>query len=350
MNWGKLTIAIVMAGGLSLTAAAQHYSVQELDLPAGLNVTPRGLNNGGAAVGGVGHAHGTDISVFTWNAGAASSLRRASGSSYAEAFAINALGQVVGAMNGRDSLVPFTWQRGGSVQTLPPLGGDNGGNALAVNNSGLIAGTSTGKTGVHAVVWKSGSPVLLATPSGFVETEAMGMNDGGDVVGLARSSSTKHAVMWSADGSVLFLGAFGGTSEAFAVNATRQVAGEVEVNGQEHAFVWSAASGMRDIGVLNGGDFSQALAINGSGQVVGSSNSNLGPRAFLWTASGGMVDLNTLIPTNSDLVLVSAVAINDKGQILVLGSPHHDLANDRTAVMDIHIHAGAARAYLLTPQ
>ena len=352
MNWAKLTMAMTVAAALSLPAAAQHYSVQELNLPPGLNITPRGLNNAGAAVGGVGHAHGTDISVFTWHAGAASSLRRAGGSSYAEAFAINDVRQVVGAMNGSDSLVPFMWRRAGGMQTLPSLAGDNGGNALAVNSSGVIAGTSTGKTGVHAVVWKNGSPAMLSTPSGFSETEAAAINAGGDVAGVARANGTKHAFLWTTDGSAQDLGTLsaGGTSEAFAVDTNRDVVGQASVGGQFHAFLWSSGAGMKDLGVLNGGDFSQALAMNNNGQVVGSSNSNMGPRAFLWTAGGGMVDLNTLIPTNSNLVLVSAVAINDKGQILVMGSPQHDLGNDRMAVMDVHIHAGAARAYLLTPQ
>ena len=63
-----------------------------------------------------------------------------------------------------------------------------------------------------------------------------------------------------------------------------------------------------------------------------------------------MVDLNTLIPNDANLVLMSAVAINDKGQILALGSRNHDLANDRATKLDQHAHAGATRAFLLTPQ
>jgi hypothetical protein len=48
-------------------------------------------------------------------------------------------------------------------------------------------------------------------------------------------------------------------------------------------------------------------------------------------------------------VLTGAVAINNNGQILAVGSRHHDLANDREANMDNDHHSGATRAYLLTP-
>ena len=39
-----------------------------------------------------------------------------------------------------------------------------------------------------------------------------------------------------------------------------------------------------------------------------------------------------------------------RGQILALGSRNHDLARDKNAKMDMHTHAGATRAFLLTPQ
>jgi len=44
-------------------------------------------------------------------------------------------------------------------------------------------------------------------------------------------------------------------------------------------------------------------------------------RAFLWENGGPMVDLNTLIPSNSSLLLAYAVNINDQGEIAGLGVP-----------------------------
>lgn len=39
--------------------------------------------------------------------------------------------------------------------------------------------------------------------------------------------------------------------------------------------------------------------------------------ALLWTAKGGMVDLNTRVPTETDRVLQSVVALADGGSLLV---------------------------------
>jgi probable HAF family extracellular repeat protein len=107
---------------------------------------------------------------------------------------------------------------------------------------------------------------------------------------------------------------------------------------------------MTDLGTLPGGDYSDAHSINASGQVVGTSTSALGLRAFLWTSADGMVDLNTLIPSSSNLVLTSAVAINDRGQILALGSKNHDLAHDSRVELDESPHhVGPTSVFLLTP-
>jgi len=52
-----------------------------------------------------------------------------------------------------------------------------------------------------------------------------------------------------------------------------------------------------------------------------------------------MKDLNLLIPTNIGLLLAEAHAINDHGQITVLG----------TEARDGHEHEGPSRLFLLTP-
>jgi hypothetical protein len=43
-------------------------------------------------------------------------------------------------------------------------------------------------------------------------------------------------------------------------------------------------------------------------------------RAFLWE-NGSMVELNTLIPPDSSLQIVWAIAINDRGEIAGIGAP-----------------------------
>ena len=77
-----------------------------------------------------------------------------------------------------------------------------------------------------------------------------------------------------------------------------------------------------ELGTLDGRNSSAASGINNSGDVVGSCYSCEGGFCSNWTAflyrNGVMVDLNDRL-SQSDWRLVSATAINDKGQILAIG-------------------------------
>jgi probable HAF family extracellular repeat protein len=75
---------------------------------------------------------------------------------------------------------------------------------------------------------------------------------------------------------------------------------------------------MQDLGVLPGGDNSRALDVNGLAVVVGTSTSSSGDHAFIWTQGAGMKDLNAVVP-DVGVVFVEAHAINDKGEIVVMG-------------------------------
>ena len=77
------------------------------------------------------------------------------------------------------------------------------------------------------------------------------------------------------------------------------------------------------------------------GQVVGHSKINDGTfRAFLWENRGPMIDLNTLVPSNSSLLLTDAQDINERGEIAGVGVP----AGCQPADFDFCGHA-----YLLVP-
>lgn len=106
---------------------------------------------------------------------------------------------------------------------------------------------------------------------------------------------------------------------------------------------------MQSLGSLGGAAYTEALGINNSGQVVGTSETSLGARAFLWTKASGMQDLNSLIPVTQDVLLAQAVHINNRGQILALGSIHHDLTRDREADLEDEMHAGPVHVFLITP-
>jgi probable HAF family extracellular repeat protein len=106
------------------------------------------------------------------------------------------------------------------------------------------------------------------------------------------------------------------------------------------AFLWTQATGMQDLGVLPGGNSSRALGINGIGAVVGSSTSSSGDRAFVWTKEAGMKDLNNSASVVSGGVFIEAHAINNTGQIIVMGT---------TATHDAHAHGGGEAAEQCAP-
>jgi probable HAF family extracellular repeat protein len=354
-GWKNRWVGMVAAFALGCVPAfAGTYRVQELPLAPDASVTPHALNNKGAVAGGVGEAHGGNIAMFVSDGGPGAAgpkvHARAVGSSYTEAMSMNDNGQIAGAMNGESALTAFTWDARSGMHTLAPLAGDNGSTAAAINNRGWIAGTSMGAGGIRAVVWKATTtPTMLAQIHGASSSTALAIDQAGNIAGWASVNGVKHAVLWTAAGEARDLGMLAGENTEASGIASGQVVGLAEKSGETRAFLWTAERGMLDLGMLAGGTHSEAFAINGAGNVVGSSGSSAGLRAFLWSGSG-MVDLNKTIPSDSNLVLTVAVAINDHGQILALGSRHHDLGADKSAKMDMHTHAGATRAFLLTPQ
>jgi probable HAF family extracellular repeat protein len=291
---------------------------------------PRQLNNFGDVAGRGGGFPSGETQATIWKHGRLrlkQHLGKLHGGEYSSASGINDAGEVAGEANTAESIVPFFWTPKGVLGRIPLLPGDNCGQAFGINKHGHVVGYSSGPNGRKAFVWtrRSGVRDLGILPGGNYSS-ASDINDLDEVAGTSGSAAGEHAVLWTTNGNIRNLGTLPGdrSSEASAINNNGDVVGYSKGPRGMRAFLWTQASGMQDLGVLPGGNSSRALGINDTGAVVGTSTSSSGDRAFIWTKETGMRDLNSAASMTSGAVFVEAHAINNVGQILVMGSPMHE--------------------------
>jgi probable HAF family extracellular repeat protein len=290
-----------------------------------------------------------------------------SGNSWINWGGINDRGEAVGMSetadpdpNGEDictfgtflTCVPFLW-RDGHMSALPTVGGNNG-QASAINNRGEVVGyAETANTDptcpptptILPVLWEKGQAQPLPTVGSDPDGVAFGINDLGQAVGYSGNClAAKHAVMWQ-NGTAFPLQDLGvaRSNFGFAINNLGQIVGQVrKADGTARvAALWQPDGTLTVLGTLPGEQASQATGINSKGQVVGSTFDS-GPNGPNWT--GGfiwqnhvMTDLNTLIPADSNLFIINASNINERGQISGMAFVHTGP------------HAGDIHSILLTP-
>jgi probable HAF family extracellular repeat protein len=377
-------VATIVLGSFSNAFAQQNYKITDM----GINNSKdnfsmaMGLNNQGWTENMDGTVNPPENSLFTTVARGRAvisiygfnidlgTLGKPGANSWINWGGINDLGEAVGQSetaapdpNGEDvcgfgthlTCVPFFW-RGGHMSALPTLGGNNG-QASAINNREEVvgyaedgpldptcpAGTTNNRITLPAL-WDRGNAEALPLVGTDPDGVAFGINDQGQAVGYSGTCTiATHAVMWK-DHTALVLQDLGGTGSNFgyAISSRGQIAGQVgTADGTTfYAAAWlnGADGAVTNLGVLPGDFAAFATGINDRGQVVGNNfDSNFNwSHGFIWQ-DGVMTDLNTLIPADSNLFIISASNVNERGQIsgmaTVLTGPH----------------AGDIHAYLLTP-
>ena len=106
-------------------------------------------------------------------------------------------------------------------------------------------------------------------------------------------------------------------SDAYAINDHGQAVGYVSTTDGSTivASLWENGGPVKNLGILPGDGAAFATGINNRGQVVGSTFNSIGwSRGFIWQ-DNVMTDLNTLIPGDSNLYIIAASNINERGQI-----------------------------------
>jgi probable HAF family extracellular repeat protein len=342
--------------------ATARYIVRDLGaLPGGGFSQPGTLNEAGVVAGvsvasdGIQHAVlWVGDQILDLNSSGDHGLNTA-------AFGINSLGRVslqtetsAYDPNGEDFCAYGThrvctaavWQ-GGRFISLPTLGGNNStvGNVNSLGQIPGVAETATAdsscasrfpaqKLQYQAVVWGPDLHRVRALPLPVTDTVsvALWMNDKGQAVGASGNCSNTnpppitagpHAILWERDGTPIDLGNLGSSAlnAALAINNRGEVVGASSLRGDStpfngtDAFLWTSQHGMKDLGTLSGDVASVASSINDAGEIVGISIDPAGNVRAVYWHDGIPVDLNTQVASGSNLYLLWAADINNRGEI-----------------------------------
>ena len=220
----------------------------------------------------------------------------------------------------------FIWQNG-KMRDLGTLGGPDALMTM-LNARGQIAGDSYtnatpnpangGVPTTHPFLWQDGHMRDLGTLGG-TRSSTTWLNNRGEVVGQDNlaGDQASHPFLW--DGQRLRdLGTLGGDfGSANYVSDAGDVTGWTYLPGDStaHAFLWKRGV-MTDLTGAGSSQCTFAEAINDRDQVVGGTCD--GQVALLWTG-GKQYELNSVVAP-SDIHLTEGTFINDRGQIVALGT------------------------------
>lgn len=309
--------AVVVAGmTVSVNAEPPRYRVEVVGTFYQPGQTwryssPRGINYRGDLVGS--SAMGTRMVPFVYGDGGLTELPFPAPDVNGEASAINDAGVIVGQTY--LSTRAMRWSDGG-VMDLGTLGG-SWAVAQSVNNSGLIVGSSglAGDVRAAGFVWRDGLMTALPTPAAMTDAAAMGLSDTGFIVGFARNGDEPaRAVRWR-DGISEVLPSLNAGAHAYAkaVNDAGHAVGLEQDDTRSRALLWRDGV-VIDLGFF-GAAYTEARDINNLGQIVGVSDDFSDSEPFLWE-DGVMYRLQQLLaPEFASVDLITASAINDRGQI-----------------------------------
>jgi hypothetical protein len=293
----------------------------------GQPLTPAGVNDQGQVVGYVQPSPTSPpiaAFLYTQGKGAVALQTGVANVQSVSAFAINDAGQIAGVYGDATGTHAIFWGANGTNPTTLPGPGPS--QAYAINSHGEVVGLANFSTNsipnTGAALWTSSA----ATPIDLGPGLAKGINAAGDVVGLAPGSQPGlyEPFICPANGSEMTLPLLTGytTGAAYGINQAGTIVGEVSVGNSlnPEAVLWkktAAGYTVQDIGSF------MPLAINDNGVVVGySGGTGTGQPAVaqVWSPRTGLMTMQQLVGTNSGWTFQTASAINDRNDIVGVGT------------------------------
>ena len=192
---------------------------------------------------------------------------------------------------------------GGPVYDVTDLGALGGTTSAGhrINEQGQTVGAGTDRVGNQYAL--SGENSMTAITK---DGAAWDVNRSGTIAGAKYVNGQSYAVTWDASGTH-FLTGTGVGGAALGINDAGQVTG---MTGEGRAFLTDFSGGVRDLGVMLGGDWAAGRAVNEFGQVAGYGTMGGAFLAFRWDEKGGYTALGTLGGRNS-----YGMGINDSGVV-----------------------------------
>lgn len=258
-------------------------------LPDTANARAQAINNRGVVTG---YAEGVPFTpplAFRWSLG--EGLRSLGalapgfdGASWGDA--LNDAGLIAGSANTASlDRHAFAWTQARGLVDIDTLGSSYS-EATAVSAKGEVAGNRVpggGEILYRAFLWTPGRGMKDLGTAGGAESFVLDMSPGARIAGVVNlDSGDQRAMTWTRAESMRLLGTLGGAnSRAIQANDRGQVVGYANDRTQAfRAFLWSARSGMVDLNTRlrqapPGLVLDDALAINDDGTIVAGSNAGL---------------------------------------------------------------------------
>lgn len=345
----KSILATAIALVCATASQAQTYTVTPVETPSGLAFRPYDMNNSGQVVGYVSNldmSSGVLPHVFVSAAnGQLPQAVSAIDNSYGRA--INDAGQAVASYKNASGIRQafLTDAQGNVTQITDPSG--TGLDAFGLNNNGQVAGQLRFADGsTHAIVTgPNGQGITDLGTLGGTNNAARSVNDLGQAVGyLSTADGHPHAFITNPQsGSLIDLGTMGGTGAyAWAINNSGQAAGYFYTGtGARGAFITNAEGNTTFIGAgLNLYASIDAYDINNAGQVVGTYclQADGSCHGYVTGPNGlGLTTLDQVISQPTGTELGNPLAINDRGQILMMTSNSYYVATPSVPEPSVHL-------------